>query len=56
MARPKKYGRFTLSEDEVEYLTAITNTRTAEAQKVQRAQNSAPELGRHGKHKDRRKA
>lgn len=37
MARPKKYGRFTLSEDEVEYLTAITNTRTAEAQKVQRA-------------------
>jgi transposase len=37
MARPKKYGRFTLSEDEVEYLTTITNTRTAEAQKVQRA-------------------
>lgn len=37
MARPKKYGKFTLSEDEVEYLTAITNTRTAEAQKVQRA-------------------
>ena len=37
MARPKKYGRFTLSEDEVGYLTTITNTRTAEAQKVQRA-------------------
>jgi len=37
MARPKKYGQYVLPEDEVEYLTAITNTRTAEAQKVQRA-------------------
>ena len=37
MARPKKYGRFVLPNDEVEYLTTITNTRTAEAQKVQRA-------------------
>lgn len=37
MARPKKYGRFVLPEDEVKYLTTITNTRTAEAQKVQRA-------------------
>jgi transposase len=37
MGRPKKYGRFELTEKEVEYLTALTNTRTAEAQKVQRA-------------------
>jgi transposase len=37
MARPKKYGQFVLPEDEVKYLTTITNTRTAEAQKVQRA-------------------
>ena len=37
MARPKKYGRFVLPNDEGEYLTTITNTRTAEAQKVQRA-------------------
>jgi transposase len=37
MARPKKYGRFELTDSEIEYLTTITNTRTAEAQKVQRA-------------------
>lgn len=37
MARPKKYGRFELADEEAEYLTNITNTRTAEAQKVQRA-------------------
>jgi len=37
MARPKKYGSFKLTEAEIEHLTAITNTRTAEAQKVQRA-------------------
>jgi transposase len=37
MARPKKYGGFELTDSEVEYLTTITNTRTAEAQKVQRA-------------------
>lgn len=37
MARPKKYGNFKLNEAEIEYLTVITNTRTAEAQKVQRA-------------------
>lgn len=37
MARPKKYGNFKLSETEIEYLTEITNMRTAEAQKVQRA-------------------
>jgi hypothetical protein len=37
MARPKKYGRFELTEREIEGLTTITNTRTAEAQKVQRA-------------------
>lgn len=37
MGRPKKYGRFELTEEEVEYLTTLTNTRTAEAQKVQRA-------------------
>ena len=37
MARPKKYGRFELTDSEVEYLTNITNMRTAEAQKVQRA-------------------
>jgi len=37
MARPKKYGKFELTDSEVEYLTTITNTRTAEAQKVQRA-------------------
>ena len=37
MARPKKYGRFELTEREIEELTTITNTRTAEAQKVQRA-------------------
>ena len=37
MARPKKYGSFQLTEAEVDYLTTITNTRTAEAQKVQRA-------------------
>lgn len=37
MARPKKYDCFKLTESEIEYLTAVTNTRTAEAQKVQRA-------------------
>lgn len=37
MARPKKYGRFELTDKEVEYLTNITNTRTEEAQRVQRA-------------------
>jgi transposase len=37
MARPKKYGRFELTDQEVEYLTKITNTRTEEAQRVQRA-------------------
>lgn len=37
MARPKKYGRFELTDSEIEYLTNITNMRTAEAQKVQRA-------------------
>jgi transposase len=37
MARSKKYGRFELTEREIEELTTITNTRTAEAQKVQRA-------------------
>lgn len=37
MGRPKKYGSFELTEKEVEYLTDLTNTRTAEAQKVQRA-------------------
>lgn len=37
MARPKKYGRFELTDEEVEYLTNITNTRTEEAQRVQRA-------------------
>lgn len=37
MARPKKYGNSRLTDTEVERLTTITNTRTAEAQKVQRA-------------------
>jgi transposase len=37
MARPKKYGQFVLADSEVEYLTTLTNTRTAEAQRVQRA-------------------
>lgn len=37
MARPKKYGKFVLTDSEVEYLTAVRNTRTAEAQQVQRA-------------------
>lgn len=37
MARPKKYSGFNLTDKEVEYLTSITNTRTEEAQKVQRA-------------------
>jgi transposase len=37
MARPKKYGKFELTDSEAEYLTTLTNTRTAEAQKVQRA-------------------
>lgn len=37
MARPKKYGKFVLTYEEVKYLTTITNTRTEEAQKVQRA-------------------
>jgi transposase len=37
MARPKKYGTFALSDEEIEYLTAVTNMRTEEAQKVQRA-------------------
>lgn len=37
MARPKKYGKFALTDSEIEYLTALTNTRTAEAQQVQRA-------------------
>lgn len=37
MARPKKYGNSSLTDAEVERLTTITNTRTAEAQKVQRA-------------------
>jgi DNA-binding NarL/FixJ family response regulator len=37
MARPKKYGSFKLTDKEVKYLTTISNTRTEEAQKVQRA-------------------
>jgi transposase len=37
MARPKKYGKFELTDEEVKSLTTITNTRTEEAQKVQRA-------------------
>lgn len=37
MARPKKYGKFELTDKEVEYLTNITNTRTEEAQRVRRA-------------------
>jgi len=37
MARPKKYGNNKLSDAEIETLIAITNTRTEEAQKVQRA-------------------
>ncbi len=37
MARPKKYGNSRLADAEVERLITITNTRTAEAQKVQRA-------------------
>lgn len=37
MARPKKYGQFELTEREIQELTTITNTRTAEAQRVQRA-------------------
>ncbi len=37
MARPKKYGNSKLTDTEFERLTTITNTRTAEAQKVQRA-------------------
>ena len=37
MARPKKYGQYALTDSEVDYLTALTNIRTAEAQKVQRA-------------------
>lgn len=37
MARPKKYGNSKLSDAEVERLTVITNIRTAEAQKIQRA-------------------
>lgn len=37
MARPKKYGSSSLTEEEIERLTTIINTRTAEAQKVQRA-------------------
>lgn len=37
MGRAKKYGNFELTEEEVKYLTTITNTRTEEAQKVQRA-------------------
>lgn len=37
MGRAKKYGNFELTEEEVKHLTIITNTRTEEAQKVQRA-------------------
>jgi transposase len=37
MARPKKYGNFELTDEEIKFLTTITNTRTEEAQKVQRA-------------------
>lgn len=37
MGRPKKYGNFELTDEETEYLTKLINTRTAEAQKVQRA-------------------
>jgi transposase len=37
MARPKKYGKFELTDKEVEYLTNITNTRTEEARRVRRA-------------------
>lgn len=37
MARPKKYGSFELKDEEIKYLTTLINTRTAEAQKVQRA-------------------
>ena len=37
MARPKKYGRFELTDEEVRYLTTIANTRTEEARKVRRA-------------------
>jgi len=37
MARPKKYNSFKLTEEEIEYLTTITNIRTEEAQRVQRA-------------------
>lgn len=37
MGRPKKYSSFELTDEEVKFLTAITNTRTEEAQKVQRA-------------------
>lgn len=37
MGRPKKYGNFELTDEEVKFLTKITNTRTEEAQKVQRA-------------------
>ena len=37
MARPKNYGNSRLADAEVERLITITNTRTAEAQKVQRA-------------------
>lgn len=37
MARTKKYSSFKLTDEEVKCLTAITNTRTEEAQKVQRA-------------------
>jgi len=37
MARPKKYESSNLTDTEIERLTTIINTRTAEAQKVQRA-------------------
>ena len=37
MGRSKKYGKFELTDEEVKFLTTITNTRTEEAQKVQRA-------------------
>lgn len=37
MGRPKKYGSFKLTDKEVKCLTTITNTRTEEAQRVQRA-------------------
>lgn len=37
MGRPKKYESFELTEDDLKYLTTITNTRTEEARKVQRA-------------------